>query len=158
MICPACSNETANPKFCSRSCAAIYNNKKKPKRPLKDSCSKCNGAIGRTSWKDYRTICNDCRPRVDWSTVTLGEVRARAKYQKSARIRDLARQTYFGANPNPECSVCGYSTHVEVCHIKPIKDHSDDISVSVVNALENLVGLCPNHHWELDNQLLTLSR
>jgi predicted restriction endonuclease len=26
--------------------------------------------------------------------------------------------------------------------------------VDEINSLTNLVGLCPNHHWEFDNNLL----
>jgi hypothetical protein len=31
-----------------------------------------------------------------------------------------------------------------------------DTALSVVNSLDNLVGLCPNCHWEFDHGLLQL--
>jgi hypothetical protein len=31
-----------------------------------------------------------------------------------------------------------------------------DTPISVVNSLDNLVGLCPNCHWEFDHGLLQL--
>ncbi len=34
MFCLECGHITSNPKFCNRSCAAIYNNRKYPKREL----------------------------------------------------------------------------------------------------------------------------
>jgi len=51
----------------------------------------------------------------------------------------------------PKVCKCGYNTHVEVCHIKPINSFSDDTLMGVVNSKDNLVYLCPNCHWELDN-------
>ncbi|MBE7514091.1 MAG: HNH endonuclease [Anaerolineales bacterium] len=31
-----------------------------------------------------------------------------------------------------------------------------DSLLSEINAIDNLMALCPNHHWELDNHLLSL--
>ena len=50
-----------------------------------------------------------------------------------------------------KCSRCPYSKHVEVAHIKAIASFSEDTLLSVVNHPDNLVVLCPNCHWELDN-------
>jgi hypothetical protein len=43
-----------------------------------------------------------------------------------------------------------------VCHLKGITEFDDSAKLSEINAKENLIGLCPNHHWEYDNGLLTL--
>lgn len=59
-------------------------------------------------------------------------------------------------NRKPVCKECGYGLHVQVCHIKPIGDFTNKARISEINAEENLVYLCPNHHWELDNGYLTL--
>ena len=53
--CPVCTKKTSNPKFCSRSCAAISNNKKNPKRKPEGNCSECGIAISRS-----RKRCKDC--------------------------------------------------------------------------------------------------
>jgi predicted restriction endonuclease len=50
-----------------------------------------------------------------------------------------------------ECSNCGYRLHVDVCHIKAIKDFHEETLISEINSLQNLTLLCKNHHWELDN-------
>lgn len=55
------------------------------------------------------------------------------------------------------CQICGYTNHVEVCHIRPVSSFNLDTPISVVNQRNNLVILCPNHHWELDNNLLKLN-
>jgi predicted restriction endonuclease len=48
------------------------------------------------------------------------------------------------------CAVCGYDSHVELCHIRRISDFPLSATFAEVNAEANLVYLCPNHHWELD--------
>ena len=55
-----------------------------------------------------------------------------------------------------KCFACGYNKHIEVCHKRPISEFSLATKMGVVNSKENLVYLCPNHHWELDNKLLKL--
>jgi predicted nucleic acid-binding Zn ribbon protein len=54
-LCAVCAKKTSNPKFCSRSCAAIFNNKKNPKRKPEGNCHECGIAISRS-----RKRCKDC--------------------------------------------------------------------------------------------------
>jgi len=70
-------------------------------------------------------------------------------------LRDDARKQYLSALPY-ECVRCGYDKHIEVCHRRSLASFPDDTPISVVNSLDNLVGLCPNHHWEFDHGLLQL--
>lgn len=44
------------------------------------------------------------------------------------------------------------SKHIEVCHIRPIADYPPDTLLSVINDTSNLIGLCPNCHWEFDHK------
>lgn len=158
-LCKNCNNETENPSFCSKSCAATFNNRKFPKRKLfKIKCVKCHTELNRTSYKDRRrTLCESCNPMiVDWESITYGEVRERRSFQKNSRIRELSRNKFLKHNPNPSCHNCGYSKHVEVCHIKGISTFSTDTKISEINDLKNLVGLCPNCHWEFDQGFLHL--
>jgi HNH endonuclease len=46
---------------------------------------------------------------------------------------------------------CGYSKHVEICHIKEVKSFPDDAKIKEINDPSNLLYLCPNCHWEFDN-------
>jgi predicted restriction endonuclease len=78
-------------------------------------------------------------------------------YQINSRIRELARNIYRQSDKPKQCLICGYYLHYEVCHIKSISDFSPDTPISIVNDLSNLIALCPNHHWELDNGHLTLA-
>jgi 5-methylcytosine-specific restriction endonuclease McrA len=146
--CTNCGNETTNPKFCSTSCAVSYNNHLIPKRIKKQRfCKHCGVEIG-----ERRQVCDNCVPnQVDWSKRTLGEVQSAAKYQINAVARDLARQVYKQANLPRVCQNCGYSKHVEICHIIAVKDFPRETPMSVVSSIDNLVALCPNCHWEFDH-------
>ncbi len=142
---------TQKRKFCGKSCAASYNNKRAPKRKPEGKCRICDKPC-----KTSRTFCSSCRdPRlVDWSTVTLGMVRSRAKYQLSAQVRDHARQVMRQLDVTTACRVCGYGVHVELSHIKAISDFPNDALMTEVNHPSNLQYLCRNHHWEHDHGLL----
>ena len=54
-------------------------------------------------------------------------------------------------NGEKKCKVCGYKNHVEVCHIKSVSSFGDNDLITEINSFNNLIGLCPNHHWEFDN-------
>ena len=154
MKCLNCGAETLNPKFCSTSCAARYNNRLFPKRKRQQFFCKTCGAEAKYR-RSYCEACDPTKPR-DFSAVTIAEIRQRARYQANAWIRQLARRTYDASDQPKCCSRCGYSKHFEVCHVRPIQDFPDDTPMSVGNSLDNLAALCPNCHWELDHGLLSL--
>lgn len=139
--CRNCGKETTNPKYCSRSCSATVNGSKYPKRVAKRRCPTCQVAVS----SKRATYCSiECNPtRVDWSKVTLGDVKDRAKYQVSARVRQIARLAMMRSGRERACAACGYDLHVEVSHITPISSFSDDAHISDVNSLDNMEYLCP---------------
>jgi predicted restriction endonuclease len=53
------------------------------------------------------------------------------------------------------CKICLYNKHFDVCHIRDICDFPPSAPIALVNDPSNLVGLCRNHHWELDHELLS---
>ena len=150
--CLHCGAETANAKYCSRSCANRVNGSLFPSRTrIARNCKHCGAAL-----LTRRTTCDHCNPSfVDWQTVPIQQLKAKALQQYAAQIRSLARTAYRKSNRPKACAVCGYATHYEVCHIKPINGFAPTDFVASVNALDNLVALCPNHHWEFDHGLLT---
>lgn len=87
-----------------------------------------------------------------------GELFKKRKNWQSARsaIQRNARKKFFKENPNPKCIICGYSNHVEVAHIKPVSEFEENAPIEEINDINNLIGLCPNHHWEYDNGILIL--
>ncbi len=90
---------------------------------------------------------------------TLGEYKL--KYYKTGKhsswitseIRAFARQWNKNLINSP-CVICGYSLHTELHHIKPISEFDDLSTIGEINDESNLMVLCPNHHWEMDNNLI----
>lgn len=146
--CQTCKKETNNPKFCSKSCSA-KNTNKIPKRKRTNKCKVCGIYI-----LSSLAYCKNCR--LDASEYTLLDLQSRRKYQISSQIRDMARRDIKNANLPMICKICGYDKHVHVCHIKPIASFSQETKISTVNDISNLVILCPNCHWELDNNIFSL--
>lgn len=152
--CMECGRQTTNPKFCSRSCAARYTNRFSPKRKIRAFyCQTC----GRPT-THRRKYCDAHQPNAlkSYDDATIEDIRRYAKYQANALIRRLARRAYRVGRLPLHCSVCGYSKHVEICHIHAIEKFPEQTHLSEVNSLNNLVALCPNHHWEFDHGLLSL--
>lgn len=163
--CLTCSKETTNPRFCSQSCSASYNNVihvKKKRNPTK--CTKCENptkSSRHTLCKNHLLELQEER-KTTIRTQTLGDYWSRKSLEnlhtssKNVHIRLLARKDFKELTKQP-CKNCGYTKHVELCHIKPINSFPETALVSEVNSRENIVQLCPNCHWELDNNLLELS-
>lgn len=145
--CIQCGAVTTNPKFCSSSCAASYNNVKFPKKKKKERCcKKCSKKVTHRA-----KLCKEHNSQiVDWSKVTYGEAKGIRKYQKNSRIRGLARRLYLKSSMPHKCYVCGYSKYFDVCHKKPVYTFDDSVTIAEINSLSNLVALCKNHHWEFD--------
>ena len=74
---------------------------------------------------------------------------------KYTKVRQSARKIHAQIIQEP-CQVCGYEKHTELCHINAISSFSDDTLLEKINAKDNIIGLCPNCHWELDHNLLTI--
>lgn len=93
-------------------------------------------------------------------SVTLGDCKGSSRELHFAliKVRNHARKYVKPYMGEPKCAVCGYSTYVEICHKKPIRDFDDSATLKEINHLDNLVFLCPNHHKELDLGLLNLVR
>lgn len=89
---------------------------------------------------------------------TKGQLFKYRKNWQSARtsIRKLAQKSFEDSGKPYKCAICGYTKHVEIAHIKAVSDFDDDALVSEINNPNNLIGLCPNHHWEYDNGLLKI--
>jgi len=87
--------------------------------------------------------------------MTLGQIKSKAGKYHHARIRHHSRKLGNKYLKNL-CVNCGYDKHTDVCHILSIKDAPDEMTVKEINDLKNLIRLCKNCHWELDNGYLTI--
>jgi hypothetical protein len=153
--CLCCGLETDNPKFCSRACAAKYNNTHFPKRKTKKVCIVCSQPV-----KSYRH--NRCE--VHWlqykenqfKNKTIGEYRMMPSVMNKhpswlhAHVRGFARSWLKHLTTQP-CRHCGYDKHVELAHITAVSSYHDDVLLSDINSEKNVIPLCPNCHWEFDN-------
>ena len=152
--------------FCSSSCSAKYWNagERSPKRKPQGKCRECSIPI-----KTCRKFCDDCgggrgqqRGRKgSVENMTIREICDRyfnSPYFKSASIRSHSRKRFVKSNISNCCEMCSYGKFYEVCHIDAIKDFSLDTKISEVNALTNLIALCPNCHWEVDHGIASKER
>lgn len=132
-------NETKVKKFCNRICAGIYNNSKRVR-------------IIKNKEKKKKQIVDLL------DNLTKNELLQRRKNYTSCRISICkhARNKLNKLNLLKVCSNCGYDKHVEVCHIKSVSSFNNDIKISEINDVNNLMYLCPNCHWEFDNNILKL--
>jgi hypothetical protein len=65
-------------------------------------------------------------------------------------------QTIWRHTKRPNvCVVCGFE-HINISHIKDVRDFDMETKIGAINSPDNLVGLCPNHHWLFDRGLLKL--
>lgn len=150
-MCSNCGKKTTNPKFCSRSCSTSFSNRASPKRKWK--CPRCGLRVRPSKCARY---CSNCAYRSISNfgqDMTLGEARSRyldKKASTSALVRLRARTLLLSLG-RLVCEVCGYDKYVETAHRRAISSFSDDALLSEVNHPDNLMALCPNHHWEYDN-------
>lgn len=147
-------------KFCSKICKSkvaerkIYVRRTPNTKFVDKNCSVCKNVF--TSIKRKRLVrCEDCRNKSNLSNKTKKDLFEKCNWQNArSTIQSHARKVL--TNETKECKICKYAKHVEVCHIKSVNSFSDTSLISEINKLENLVYLCPNHHWEFDNNLLRL--
>lgn len=155
--------EIRKKKFCNRSCAATYNNGGHRLEAKSKTCTSCGlpfqlWRLANDSWSVAK-CCPSCgKGENTLSRRTKGKLFSEARNWQSAAstIRDHARKSYKNAARTEECLICGYEKHTEICHLRGVSEFPNSALISEINAFENLVALCPNHHWELDNGLLKL--
>ncbi len=152
-------------EHCGRSCTNKNRTFVKVRKNAKRIRSYCECGSPISGYKSK--FCKDCYQEKlkknlveKGNTISVGDVLKKTEKYKSLHryqpIRNDAIRILKISGLKEECKVCGYSTHVEVCHIKGIADFTKESLLSEVNDLSNLVYLCPNHHWELDNGIIKL--
>jgi hypothetical protein len=140
-------------QFCSSSCSATFTNKTAIKRPRKMVCKKCPKPI--LSGYIYCENCYIAKHRLANKTL-LEAIGSRNDANKYTGIRGNARKIFKDSAIPLCCLVCGYTNHVEISHKRGIASFPLETLVSEVNSIDNLMPLCPNHHWEFDNGFLML--
>ncbi len=147
-------NKSVN-HFCSRSCAASFNNALKPKRKLTRTCIECTNTVftyRHTRCEHHHTLYKENK----YINKTIGEYRKKLSVKGkhpswiNSHIRLFAK-SWNKDLVNLPCAKCKYTKHVELAHIKGVSTYSDNTLLSEVNSPQNLIQLCPNCHWEFDN-------
>lgn len=144
--CKLCNNTMQSQSKICRQCFLIK---------IKSYCQKC----GKNYSSKNSKYCENCKIKkiVGGFDYTLKDATYTLHHKSSAyalvRTRARAIASKLGWN---SCKICGYNKHIEVAHIKSISSFGEDTLVSIINDPSNLVPLCPNCHWELDNGLLFL--
>ena len=141
--------KSSGQSFCSISCSNSFNGRLKQEKYR----AKRGGGLSET---EKRALAKPQTPAL--YGVAKGELFSKRKNWQSARsaIQNNARKLYKTSDKPKVCAVCGYSLHYEVAHIKDVASFPDSTLISEINALDNLVALCSNHHWEHDNGHLKL--
>lgn len=168
---PECLALTDN-KYCSCRCMAIVSNKTHTKRKKVDRppekmppkgmrarklrpCNVCGKTV-----KGYAHA--KCKPPVR-EVCTLKDAQDRACLNgkhpswRNSYVRTMGRALNKDLSRSG-CQVCGYSTHIEYAHIRPITDFPEDSLLSMVNHPDNMLILCRNHHWEFDHGVLSIDQ
>jgi len=146
--------------FCNSSCAAKYNNPLKQSRKVVKYCA-CGTTIGKNAQRCGACVgkAQSIKVRNTERKVTKGELFARRGSWQSARtgIRRTSARNFDKANRDKTCAICGYDKHIDIAHIKSVSSFPDTATIAEICVADNLVGLCPNCHWEYDHGKLNLT-
>lgn len=104
---------------------------------------------------DLGLFLEDLNVRNKFNNLTKKEAFDLCKNWQSARsiIAKSARKNYQTSDKPKCCIICGYGNY-EVAHIKAVNEFEDDALIKDINFIENLIALCPNHHYEYDNGII----
>lgn len=143
--------------FCSRSCAASFNNRKSPKRKPEGRCRVCQAPIPTTQvW-----CSNACKEK------TLEENARKWRAARGSHVVSWRQRTKLKAiaYKGGACQVCGYSRSVrslEFHHLDPAKKDFGIGGCSLAwgrieKELDKCVLLCSNCHGEVHDGLLAVT-
>jgi len=136
-MCGECGKVTSNKKFCSRKCAATYNNRVAPKRTPKRRCPRCS----RSSRSTDNFCSKECR-RLDfldkWVSGTISN--------PSSHVAKAALRVMY----DNKCQECSWSQTSKWTQDVPLTlEHIDGDPAN--NSFNNLKLLCPNCHSLTEN-------
>jgi hypothetical protein len=124
-------------KFCHypSPCAAMYNGNMKKAWARERPCQECGAIFKHTH--NSRKHCRGCLMLdVCKRSIVASGIRQHAKWVMRESVK--------------KCGKCDLTSPLERCHVKDVCLFPDSATLREVNARENLVYLCRNHHYEFD--------
>jgi hypothetical protein len=154
-----------NNNFCSKSCAAKFNNKKYPKRKPEGKCKQCLQEISAS-----RSYCKECRKRRKENAIGLlsySELPQRIKERKKKSVVEYRRRTKLKAieYKGGGCQICGYNKCVASLVFHHLDPSKKDFNISHKNIkswerikkeIDKCVLLCQNCHGEVHYNITEL--
>lgn len=144
--CVVCNTETYNPKFCSKSCSAIYNNTTHPKRiKTYKICPTCGSQHSRPKF-----CSNECNP----NRLNLTE-EEKYRYIRAKKNESWARYMAKKKNQTPvDADIDAIRLFYLNCPRGYEIDHIIPISKGGLHTLENLQYLTITENRRKSNKLL----
>lgn len=145
--------------FCSRSCAAKYNNSEYPKRKPEGQCLICKNPVNSKT-----LFCSEtCARKSEEKKQKLRDIKRRTKYKNTTQERINIKQKaikFMGGR----CAICGYNKTARALHFHHINPKEKEFRISSTTRiwknleieLKKCVLLCSNCHNEVhagDTQL-----
>ena len=162
-ICQNCNNkyESSNfeSRFCSRTCSAAFNNRKRGERSeetkFKISKSLKGRCIGNSKGREIKPIkCINCgknflpvRKSIKYCSFKCS-LEGRGYGEKGEISYRTFRKMIRRAFPNWHCPFCEWNYNFDIHHI-------DGRKIENANDTSKLIMLCPNHHWKAHNGLIS---
>jgi len=135
--CEECGKETNNPKFCSHSCSAVYNNPNRKKTRL---CINCGNERKKTA-KKY--CSHDCEVEFKYASFIEKWLSGQINVSKPDLPNKI--RIWLGKQRGEVCWECGWSKINPTTGNVPLDVHHLDGEAKNNNP-ENLKLLCPNCH------------
>ncbi len=182
MKCINCQVENSNPKFCSKSCAASWNNKLKPKRLPEGSCKQCKNKISTKETfcsinckeKHHAKLhknkiccrCDKIFPRTLEYFYTRGNGQFVSYCKDCYSVKTVERQRKFKQRhvdyKGGKCVICGYlkcNSSLTFHHLDPSEKEFELGQAKVFNfekakkELDKCILVCRNCHGEIHSGL-----
>lgn len=160
-ICMQCGIELTTKQqksFCSRSCAATYNNQHRPDR-RRGICKKC-GEPCRSGLRYCSDACRPVRTRAirNWSTFSEERKKKNVLSVAAWRQRKKARAVAYKGGA---CQICGYNKSLVALHFHHRDPSKKDFIISrasksweaVLAELDKCDLLCANCHAETHDRI-----
>lgn len=130
--------------FCSRSCLSKSTNSRWIGVPKKPKVLKPRVRTLKVGYKPFEYLIG--KTKADIFKTRKGYQSARSGIQRHAR------HVYALSSRPKQCAVCAYARHYEVCHLKSVSEFDGAaLIIEEVNHIDNLIAMCPTHHWEFDH-------